>query len=112
MDKLAVSLSAAALSQITHGIGSKKAKVSIEFTFQQMGDNDQVIVSHKLSTSNPTKRGKKFEEDITDTAFFVGKGGELTINQPKEEESGQFTLNSDNVDRITGEITNVRRLSN
>lgn len=114
IEKLAMALSDAALAQITHGLGSKKAKVSLEFTFQQMGDNDQVIVSHKLSTSNPTKRGKKFEEDITDTAFFVGKGGVLTINQPKEEESGQFTLSPENVDRETGELmpSNVRRLAN
>lgn len=113
-DKLALALSDAAMAQLNHGIGSKKAKVSLEFTFQQMGDNEQVIVSHKLSTSNPTKRGKKFEEDITDTAFFVGKGGQLTINQPKEDDNGQFALNAENVDKETGEIkpSNVRRLSN
>ena len=102
IEKLAVALSDAALSQLNHGIGSKKAKVSLEFTFQQMGDNDQVIVSHKLSTSNPTKRGKKFEEDITDTAFFVGKGGALTINPPEEDTSGQFDL--------TYENENIRRV--
>lgn len=80
-----------------------------------MGDNDQVIVSHKLSTSNPTKRGKKFEEDITDTAFFVGKGGKLTINAPEEDDSGQFNLTHENVDKETGEVqqhSNVRRLAN
>jgi len=112
-DKLALALSDAAMSQLNHGIGSKKAKVTVEFTFQQMGDNEQVIVSHKLTTSNPTKRGKKFEEDVTDTAFFVGKGGQLTINQPKEDDNGQFSLNSDNVDKDTGEIkpSNVRRLA-
>lgn len=83
------------MSQILHGTGGKKAKVSLEFTFQQMGDNDQVIVSHKLSTSNPTKRGAKSETDLTDTAFFVGKGGVLTINPPKEEISGQFNFEND-----------------
>lgn len=113
MDKLALALSDAAMSQLNHGIGSKKAKVSLEFTFQQMGDNEQVIVSHKLSTSNPTKRGKKAEEDVTDTAFFVGKGGQLTINQPKEDDNGQFALDSESVDKETGEIksSNVRRLA-
>tara|TARA_R110000744_G_scaffold105561_2_gene201727 strand:- start:840 stop:1247 length:408 start_codon:yes stop_codon:yes gene_type:complete len=113
-EKLSLALSDAALSQLNHGIGSKKAKVSLEFTFQQMGDNDQVIVSHKLSMSNPTKRGKKLEEDITDTAFFVGKGGVLTINPPKEDDNGQFALDHENVDKETGEIkpSNVRRLAN
>jgi len=114
MEKLGVALSDAAMSQLNHGIGSKKAKVSLEFTFQQMGDNEQVIVSHKLTTSNPTKRGKKFEEDITDTVFFVGKGGQLTIDQPKEDDNGQFALNQENVNKETGEIksSNVRRLVN
>tara|TARA_R110002153_G_scaffold173631_3_gene326435 strand:- start:6896 stop:7300 length:405 start_codon:yes stop_codon:yes gene_type:complete len=113
MEKLSLALSDAALAQINHGIGSKKAKVSLEFTLQQMGDNDQVIVSHKLTTSNPTKRGKKFEEDVTDTAFFVGKGGQLTINPPVEEESGQFNMTQQNVDKEIGEIkSNVRRLAN
>lgn len=113
-EKLGLALSDAALSQITHGIGSKKAKVTLELTFQQMGDNDQVIVSHKLTTSNATKRGKKYEEDVTDTAFFVGKGGVLTIEPPKEDNDGQFEL-AEVVDRSTGEVTfkqdNVRRLS-
>lgn len=109
-DKLALALSDAAMSQLNHGIGSKKAKVSIEFTFQQMGDNEQVIVSHKLTTSNPTKRGKKFEEDITDTVFFVGKGGQLTIDQPKEDDNGQFSLNHETVNKETGEIKNIRRV--
>lgn len=65
-EKLALALSDAAMAQLNHGVGSKKAKVSLEFTFQQMGDNDQVIVSHKLTTSNPTKRGKKYEEDMAE----------------------------------------------
>lgn len=112
IEKLSIALSDAALAQINHGLGGKKAKISLEFTFQQMGDNDQVIVSHKLATVKPTKRGKKSEEDITDTAFFVGKGGQLTINQPVEEEGGQFGLNQENVDKETGEIktSTIRRV--
>jgi hypothetical protein len=114
IEKLALSLSEAAMSQVNHGIGSKKAKVTLEFTFQQMGDNSQVIVSHKLSTSNPTRRGKKAEEDVTDTAFFVGKGGALTIGPPIEDEHGQFSLDNERINSETGEVktSNIRRLSN
>tara|TARA_R110000824_G_scaffold139563_2_gene304739 strand:+ start:3614 stop:4021 length:408 start_codon:yes stop_codon:yes gene_type:complete len=113
IEKLSIALSDAALAQINFGLGNKKAKISLEFTLQQMGDNQQVIVSHKLATSTPTKRGKKQEEDITDTAFFVGKGGKLTINQPVEDEGGQFGLRQEEVDKGTGEITksNVRRIA-
>ena len=90
--KLAHTLSEAALATIINGQGKKKAKVNLEFTIAQVGDNDQVIVSHKIAASMPTKRGKKSEEDTTETPFFVGKGGCMTINQPKEDNSGQFAL--------------------
>lgn len=90
--KLAFILSEAALNQLAFGQGNKKSKINIEFSFQQMGDNEQVIISHKLSKSLPTKRGKKMEEDTTESVFFVGKGGVMTIEPPKEEETGQFNL--------------------
>lgn len=90
--KLSLILSEAALNQILHGQGNKKSKINIEFSFQQMGDNEQVIISHKLSKSLPTKRGKKGEEDTTESVFFVGKGGVMTIEPPKEEDCGQFNL--------------------
>lgn len=92
MEKLSLVLSEAALAQINHGQGGKKAKVSLEFTLQQVGENEQVIVSHKLATTLPTKRGKKSEEDITETPFFVGWGGQLTIDQPKVDDNDQFGL--------------------
>jgi len=116
IEKIAVALSDAAMAQINHGGGNKKAKLTIEFGFQQMGDNEQVIVSHKLASSLPTKRGKKSEEDVTETAFFVGKGGQLTINQPVEDSAGQYSLESqredfEKIDKDTGEISNVRRLT-
>lgn len=106
-EKLAFALSDAALAQVTHGVSSKKAKITLEFTFQQMGDNEQVIVSHKLATSNPTKRGKKSEEDVTETAFHVGKGGKLTINAPEEEEGGQFNLKTEQ----DGSASNIRKIN-
>ena len=87
-DKLAHILSDTALGTILHGNG-KKGKVTLEFTLEQISDNDQVMVFHKLSHSTPTKRGKKAEEDTTATPFYVGKGGVLSITVPKENEGGQ-----------------------
>lgn len=88
--KLAVILSQAAQGAVTNaGAHCKKAKVFIELNISQIGENDQVVVSHKIGSIIPTKRGKKTEEDTTETPFFVGKGGQMTINPPKEEESGQ-----------------------
>lgn len=105
-EKLEHALSDAALAQLLHGAGNKKAKVGVEFSFQQIGDNDQVQVSAKIATTIPTKRGKKAEEDVTDTAFFVGKGGVLSINPPKEEASGQYQLDQ----QQDGAPTNIRQI--
>lgn len=92
--KLSMLLSQAAHGTILHGRGSKKGKVTLELTLQQVGENSQVIVSHRLSHSTPTARGKKTEEDITETPMYVGKNGKLTEEAPKEEFDGQFGLTS------------------
>ena len=91
-EKLAHVLSECALGTVTHGNGKKKGKVTIELTLNQVGENNQVIVSQKLASITPTKRGKKSEEDTTETPMHVGRGGAMTATPPKEENSGQFTL--------------------
>ena len=103
VNQLGDTLSEAALATILHGKGNKKGKVNLELSFSQIGENDQVVVSVKLSKSIPTQRGKKSEEGVTDTPMYVGKGGVLTIDVPKVEESGQFTLAHEN--------TNVRKIA-
>ena len=93
-EKLGVILSDAAMAAVTNaGAHCKKSKVSVEFSLSQVGENDQVMVSAKIGSLIPTKRGKKSEEDTTSTTFFVGKGGVMTIHPPKEE-SGQYQLNA------------------
>lgn len=91
-DKLGTVLSEAALGVMIHGNGVRKAKVKIEFTLAQIGDNEQVLIAHKLSTDIPTKRGKQCMEDTTETPMFVGKGGVMTVEAPKEDSNGQFQL--------------------
>ncbi|CAM0103689.1 protein YfdP [Vibrio phage 340E47.2] len=90
--KLSHILSECALGTILNGKGNKKGKVTVEFTLQQVGDNDQVIISHKLAHSTPTARGKKSEEDVSDTPMFVCKGGRLQSTPPQEDMVGQFHL--------------------
>lgn len=90
--KLSALLSQAAHGAVLHGRNGKKAKVTVEFTLQQVGENSQVIVSHKLSHVTPTARGKKAEEDISETPMFVGKNGQMSETPPKEEFDGQFSL--------------------
>lgn len=112
MEKLGYALSDAALAQVTNG-ARRKAKVKLEITMQQMGDHQQVIVNHKISTDLPTKRGNKAECDETESVFFVGRGGVLTATQPREENDGQFTLDGQAINTVTGEVkaSNVRRLA-
>ena len=50
------------------------------------------MISANLKNTKPTKRGTITEEVKSDTPMWVGKGGVITIEQPKEELSGQFTL--------------------
>ena len=90
-EKLAAALSEVALGAVING-GPVKGKLSLDLTISQMGDNSQVIISHRITTSVPTRRGKRTEEDTTETAMFVGRGGAMTIAPPKEELSGQFNL--------------------
>jgi hypothetical protein len=88
-EKLSHILSSVALGTVLHG-QKKSGKVTLEFTFSQTdAESEQVKISHKIGHATPTKRGKKTEEDTTSTVFFVGKGGELTIDAPNEERTGQ-----------------------
>ena len=91
-EKLGHLISDVALGQVVHQSGNRKGKINIEFTFANVGDNNQVIISSKLSHVTLTKRGKKSEETVTETPMYVGKGGVVTIDPPKEEFTGQFHL--------------------
>jgi hypothetical protein len=89
-EKLAHLLSDAALGTYRHGDARKKGKVTLEFTMEQFGEGAQVIVTHKIGHVTPTTRGKKSEEDTTDTFMYVGRGGALSADQPEEEPNGQM----------------------
>ena len=91
-DKAALVLSEAALGTVLHGHGKRKGEVTIKLTLQQVGDNEQIIISHKISHKTPTKRGFKSEEDTTETPMFVGKGGVMSVTQQIESISGQANL--------------------
>ena len=93
-EKLEVNLSELAQSVSCFGESKNPGKLALEFTITPLGGRDgtQVRIQHKLKTVTPTTRGKKQEEDTTETDFFVGKGGRLTIDAPQEYEGGQLEL--------------------
>ena len=90
--KLAHVLSEVAAGVIAYGGGKRKGKVTIELSIAQLGENEQLLINQKLAFELPLKRGKRMETDVTDSAFFVGIGGEITATEPREENSGQFNL--------------------
>lgn len=65
-----------ALGVVTHG---KPGDVVIKLSIKQIGDSNQVAVTHKLSYVKPTTRGKISEETSADTPMHVGRGGELSL---------------------------------
>ena len=103
-EKVAHILSDAALATVLHGGGKKNAKVIIEFTLNKVGENEQVIVSSLIEHKMPTKRGVKGEKDTTETPMFVGVGGQMTINVPMEDSSGQH-----DIEGLSSVVTNIKK---
>lgn len=109
-EKLGYALATAATAAVAHGNdGKRTSKVTVEFTLKQLGDNDQVNITHKLSHSYPTPRGKKVEEDTTQTAMFVGPGGALSLVPPKVDDHGQFSLASEDDGVPSGKVSHIRK---
>lgn len=74
--KLAIALSDAALAVAHTG---KKGSVSVSFDMKRIGETNQVEVTHKLSYSKPTAKGKVVEESASSTPLHVGGRGALTL---------------------------------
>lgn len=84
-EKIARALSDAAAGCVQHG---KAAKVVLSFDLKQIADSRQVDMSHKLTYSIPTAKGKRGEENTTKTPLYVGTRGKLSLfpeNQCKFE---------------------------
>lgn len=71
-----------ALSDVAAGVvdHGKQGHVTITLKFKQVGQSNQVNVSHTLDFVQPTKRGKKREDTTLDTPLYVTEDG-LTLFQ-------------------------------
>lgn len=88
----------AVLSEVARGVtnfgGKKTGKVSIEMDIRRFAENeDQIMITTVIKKKEPTKYGVKTEDVGSESVFFVGRGGKITFEQPKEADSGQFGLN-------------------
>jgi hypothetical protein len=80
-------LSDIAANVCTHG---KKGELTIKFAMKQIGEGNQVALTHSLKAVTPKARGKVTEETSTDTPLHVERGGKLTLypNQQTKMELG------------------------
>lgn len=77
--KVERALSDVALGVVTHGDKGKSGKVTLTFDMKRIGESNQVALRHTISYVQPTTRGKKSEDDSTETPLHVGRGGKLTL---------------------------------
>ena len=74
-----------ALSAVAAGVVefSKQGEVTLKFTLKQIGQSNQVAITHTLDFVEPTKRGKRREDTTLDTPMYVTANGlELFQNDP------------------------------
>ena len=88
-DRLAMMLTETALGAVMF---NRKGKVSIEFDISRVNESGQVMINSTLKHKKPTKRGEATESVISQTPMWGGRGGVITIDQPKEDVHGQFSL--------------------
>lgn len=71
-----------ALSNVAAGVidYGKAGEVTIKLKMKQIGQSNQVAVSHTLDFAQPTKRGKLREDSTLDTPLYLTPQG-LTLFQ-------------------------------
>jgi hypothetical protein len=57
----------------------KKGKLVLEFTFERIGDSNQINITHTIKSTVPRARGQITEDHTTETPFHVGSGGKITL---------------------------------
>lgn len=71
-DQVGRALSDVAAGVIEHG---KQGEITLKFKLKQIGQSNQVAVTHTLDFVQPTKRGKRREDTTLDTPLYVTPDG-------------------------------------
>ena len=71
-DQVGRAISDVAAGVVDHG---KQGEVTLKFKLKQIGQSNQVAVTHTLDYVQPTKRGKKREDTTLDTPLYVTADG-------------------------------------
>lgn len=70
-------LSDSAMGVVTND-NKTKGKVVLTFDLERMADSHQVMVTHKIEATVPTRNGKVIEHNTTKTPMYVNRGGRIT----------------------------------
>jgi hypothetical protein len=76
LQQIETAISDIAANVVTHG---RAGELTLKFTLKQIGDSNQVQVTHALKSVTPKPRGKITEEHAVDTPLHVERGGKLTL---------------------------------
>ena len=69
------------LSEVAGAVVStaKTGRVILQLDLKQIGNSQQVEITHKLSYVRPTMKGKISEENTTATPMYSGPRGDLSL---------------------------------
>ncbi|BBM66322.1 hypothetical protein VA249_29680 [Vibrio alfacsensis] len=85
-----------ALSNVARAVSysDKKGSVKMELKFKPMGTNNEMVeITANMSVKEPkTGFGMKSEDFQYVSIAYVGKGGKLTYDRPKEDIRGQVII--------------------
>lgn len=84
--KVSHAIAQTALAVVNAESRKQTGKVTLEFNIERIGEGAQVNMTHKLTYSKPTLRGKVNETDETQTLLYIGKGGKMTITPDTQME--------------------------
>lgn len=76
-------ISDVAANVVTHG---KKGELVLRFSIKQIGNSNQVAMTHSLKFVVPTRSGTITEDNKTETPLHVSKGGKLSIYPEQQGE--------------------------
>lgn len=79
LQKVDAAMRGVAISSLQFGDKGKRGKVALEFEFERIGESNQVRLTHGITITQPTARGKRSETDTTETPVHVGRAGNLTL---------------------------------
>ncbi|HDY7988907.1 TPA: hypothetical protein ACGUTS_003915 [Vibrio vulnificus] len=95
-----------ALSNVARAVSysDKQGNVKIDLKFKPMGTNNEMVeITVNMSVKEPkTGFGTKAEDFQYTSIAYVGKGGKLTYDRPKEDIRGQLVIEDTKLREVRG----------